>query len=76
MTMTFTVETFERLPISAETEKLLRFATPAGTRVVTRTAADIRRYQRAHRKWRKTCKLVGKRHLLTCPTKEPKLPGS
>jgi hypothetical protein len=76
MTSTFAVEAFERLPISAETVKRLTFTPPAGTRVVTRTAADIRRYQREHRKWRKTCKLVGKRHLLTCPTKEPKLRGS
>jgi hypothetical protein len=75
MTSTFAVEAFERLPISAETEKQLTFTAPAGTRVVTRTAADIRRYRREYRKWRKTCRLVGKRHLLTCPTKAPKLRG-
>jgi hypothetical protein len=75
MTSTFTVEAFERLPISAETEKLLTFTPPAGTTIVTRTAADIRRYQREFRKWRKTCKVVGKRHFLKCPTKEPKLRG-
>jgi hypothetical protein len=45
-TMRFTVETFERLRISAETEKLLTFAMPAGTRTVRRTTTDICRYQR------------------------------
>jgi hypothetical protein len=75
-TMTFTVETFERLPISPDTEKLLTFTAPAGTRTVTRTAADIRRFQREYRKWRKTCKQRKKDNRLICPTPMPKLKGA
>ena len=42
-TVNYAVEVFERLAISPETEQLLTFTPPAGTRTVTRTAADIRR---------------------------------
>jgi hypothetical protein len=75
-TSTFTVETFERLAITPETEKLLTFAPPAGTTTVTRTAADLRRFQRESRKWRKTCKQRKKDNRLICPTPMPKLKGA
>jgi hypothetical protein len=75
-TDTFTVESFERLAITPENEKLLTFAPPPGTTTVTRTAADLRRYQREYRKWRKTCKQRKKDNRLICPTPIPKLKGA
>ena len=75
-TLNYTVEVFERLAISPETEQLLTFTPPAGTRTVTRTAADIHRWAREHRAWRKRCKVAGRNHRLRCPTAEPKLRGS
>jgi hypothetical protein len=50
MTMTFTVEAFERLPLTPETEKLLTFTVPRGTKVVTRTVEERRRQMAARRR--------------------------
>jgi hypothetical protein len=74
MTLTFEVEAFERLPITAETEKLLKIAPPAGTKTTVYTAGDMRRFQREYRAWRKKC-TKGKNHRLSCPRALPRLGG-
>ncbi len=72
MTLPFVVEAFERLPITAETEKLLRVIPPAGTKKTVYTAADMRRFQREYREWRKHCRKV-KKNSWTCPGTPPTL---
>jgi hypothetical protein len=41
--LTFVVERYEKLPLTAETAKLLKIMPPEGTKVVVRTAEDLRR---------------------------------
>jgi hypothetical protein len=53
---TFAVEVFERLPVTSANEQRLKITPPAGTRRVVSTAADMRRYEREYRKWRKQCR--------------------
>jgi hypothetical protein len=72
MTQTFTVEAFERLPITPENETLLRISAPAGTRTVVHTAADMRRFEREYRRWRKRCTRE-KGGVSRCPGPPPSL---
>jgi hypothetical protein len=71
-TNAFVVEAFERLPITAETEKLLKITPPAGTKTTVYTAADRRRFKREYEAWRKKCR-KGKNHRLVCPGAPPTL---
>jgi hypothetical protein len=67
-TLSFTVEAFERLPITPCTERLLTIAAPNGTRTVVVTAAEMRRRLREYKAWRKRC--VKRKHGgLKCPTR-------
>jgi hypothetical protein len=74
MTLTFVVEAFERLPITPESEKLLVIRPAAGTNTTVYTAADMRRFEREYRAWRKKCRKAGKRRLV-CPGSPPALGG-
>ena len=74
MTLPFVVEAFERLPITAETEKLLRIIPPAGTKTTVYTAADMRRFEREYRRWRKHCRKV-KKNSWAVPWTPPTLKG-
>jgi hypothetical protein len=52
----FTVERYERLPITPETERLLAVDVPADAKVDRYTAEDVRRRREAEREWRASCK--------------------
>jgi hypothetical protein len=68
----FTVERYERLPITAESEKLLAITPNADTTVIRRTDADRRRLHEAMRKWRAQC-VTRKNGRLKCPSPPPRL---
>ena len=70
----FTVDVFERLPITPDTERLLTITPPPGTTTSTRTTAELERYQKAFERWRQRCKHRPRKHKV-CPAM-PKLPGT
>jgi hypothetical protein len=74
MTATFVVEVFERLPITPESEKLLQLTPPDGTKTTVYSAADMRRFEREYRAWRKQCR-KGRNHRPACPGSPPSRTG-
>ncbi|MBE2314894.1 hypothetical protein DVA67_002815 [Solirubrobacter sp. CPCC 204708] len=74
MTSTFVVEAFERLPITPQNEARLRIVVPEGTKRVVHSSADVRRFEREYREWRKRCR-ERKDGRSACPGTPPRLDG-
>ena len=55
LSLRFVVDRYVRIPITAESAKLLRIKTNSATKVTVRTAEDLRRRQERLRKWRNQC---------------------
>ena len=66
LTVAFTVEVFERLPITPETERHLALRVPEGTHRYVISAADMRRREEMMRAWEKRCVRRGSGNVV-CP---------
>lgn len=55
LSLRFVVDRYVRIPITAESAKLLTIKTNSATKVTVRTAEDLRRRQERMRQWRKQC---------------------